>query len=82
MNSSTGTTPDFTRACAAMNNGLKTPSFQGSNDIVGGDYYFTYGDVLFIMLNTQGTKVEEHKKFIQETVAANPDMIMRIPVPR
>ena len=59
---------------------INTPNSSelGSNNIVGGDYYFTYGDVLFIMLNTQGTKVEEHKKFIQETVAANPDCKWRI----
>lgn len=32
----------------------------GDNDIVGGDYYFTYGDVLFMMLNTQDTNSAEH----------------------
>lgn len=43
----------------------------GSNKIVGGDYYFTYGDVLFMMLNTQDTNVTEHKQFIEQTVKAN-----------
>lgn len=50
----------------------------GSNKIVGGDYYFTYGDVLFIMLNTQDTNVTEHKQFIEETVAKNPDSKWRV----
>lgn len=50
----------------------------GSNGIAGGDYYYTYGDALFIMLNTQDTNAAEHKKFIEETVAANPDKTWRI----
>lgn len=50
----------------------------GSNDIVGGDYYYTYGDVLFIMLNTQDTNVAEHKEFIENTVANNPDCKWRV----
>lgn len=32
----------------------------GSNKVVGGDYYFKYGNALFIMLNTQDTNVAEH----------------------
>ena len=32
----------------------------GDNKKVGGDYYFTYGDVLFMMLNTQDTNSAEH----------------------
>lgn len=45
----------------------------GANGIVGGDYFFRYGDALFMMLNTQGSDVEEHKQFIAETVKANQD---------
>ena len=45
---------------------------------VGGDYYFTYGSVLFMMLNTQNTNVAEHKNFIEETVKANKDCTWRI----
>ncbi|WP_310605572.1 metallophosphoesterase family protein, partial [Anaerosporobacter sp.] len=45
---------------------------------VGGDYYFTYGSVLFMMLNTQDTNVAEHKNFIEETVKANKDCTWRI----
>lgn len=50
----------------------------GDNGYVGGDYYSTYGDALFIILNTQDTNVAEHKQFIEETVAANPDCKWRI----
>lgn len=50
----------------------------GSNDVVGGDYWFTYGSALFIMLNTQDTNVAEHKQFIEEAVAENPDCTWRI----
>lgn len=45
----------------------------GDNGTVGGDYWFRYGDVLFMVLNTQDTKNEEHQKFMEETVAANKD---------
>lgn len=50
----------------------------GSNGIVSGDYYFRYGDALFIMLNTQDTNVAEHKKFMEDTVSANPDCKWKI----
>jgi hypothetical protein len=39
----------------------------------GGDYYYTYNDALFIVLNTNSQNNEEHAQFIEETVAANPD---------
>lgn len=45
----------------------------GANEYVGGDYSFTYGDALFIMLNTQDTNSAEHGQFIKEAVEANPD---------
>lgn len=50
----------------------------GDNGYVGGDYYFTYEDALFIILNTQDTNVSEHKQFIEETVEKNKDCKWRI----
>lgn len=50
----------------------------GDNGVVGGDYYFTYGDVLFMMLNTQDTNTAEHIEFIQNTVAKNQDCKWKI----
>ena len=45
----------------------------GSNGVVGGDYYFTYGNALFLMLNTQNTNTAEHKQFIEQAIQACPD---------
>lgn len=42
-----------------------------------GDYYFTYGNSLFLFLNTQDTNVADHKEFIDAACAANPDVTWR-----
>ena len=39
----------------------------------GGDYYYSYGSGLFIVLNTNNYNVAEHEKTIQEAVASDPD---------
>ena len=39
----------------------------------GGNYYFTYGDALFMVLNTNNTNGATHRAFIEETIAAVPD---------
>ena len=57
---------------------IANASSLGDNGYVGGDYYFTYGDALFMILNTQDTNVEEHRQFIESTTAANPDCKWRI----
>lgn len=36
----------------------------------GGDYYFSYGNALFIMINTNNTNVEEHASFIKKACAS------------
>jgi len=46
----------------------------------GGDYYYTYNDALFIVLNTNSRDNEEHVQFIEETVVANPDAIWKFVV--
>ncbi len=50
----------------------------GSNGVVGGDYFFSYGPALFMMLNTQDTNVAEHKQFMEQAIAENPDCTWRI----
>lgn len=45
-----------------------------------GDYYFTYGNVLFLMINAQNDDTEEHRKFIEETIRKNEDCRWRIVV--
>ena len=52
----------------------------GDNGVVGGDYWFTYGSALFLMLNTQDTNAAEHKQFIEQAIAANPDCTWRVVV--
>lgn len=46
----------------------------------GEDYYFTYGDTIFLMLNTNNTTVEEHDEFIKEALSSNRDIRWRIVV--
>lgn len=44
----------------------------------GGDYYYTYGDTLFMVLNTNSASNASHNTFMEETVAANPNFKWRI----
>lgn len=39
----------------------------------GGDYYYSYGDTLFISLNSNSRNVEEHRQLMKETVASHED---------
>ena len=39
----------------------------------GSDFYFNYGDVLFISLNSNNRNQEEHRTFMKKAVASNPD---------
>lgn len=39
----------------------------------GGDYYYSYGDSLFISLNSNSRNVEEHRTLMNEAVASHPD---------
>lgn len=40
----------------------------GSLTYVPGDYYYTYGDTLFINLNSNNTNSNEHKEFIEKAI--------------
>jgi predicted phosphodiesterase len=45
----------------------------------GGDYWFTYGDALFIDLNLQGKdNSDDHITFIKDTIKENPDAKWKI----
>ena len=39
----------------------------------GGDYYYSYGDTLFISLNSNSSNVEEHRQLMKEAVASHED---------
>ncbi len=44
----------------------------------GGDYYYSYGEGLFIVINTNNYNVAEHEKTIQEAVKSDPDAAWRV----
>ncbi|SHI22611.1 Purple acid Phosphatase, N-terminal domain [Sporobacter termitidis DSM 10068] len=44
----------------------------------GGDYYYSYGDGLFVVLNTNNYNVAEHEATLKEAVASNPGAKWRI----
>lgn len=56
--------------------------YGSSDDSVTGDedYYFTYGNALFMVLNTNSSSIAEHQTFIEETIAQNEDCTWRVVV--
>ena len=44
----------------------------------GGDYYYSYGDGLFIVLNTNNYNVAEHADTIKEAVESDPNAAWRV----
>ena len=44
----------------------------------GGDAWFVYNNVLFILLNSNNTSTQEHKAFMEAAIAANPDVSWKI----
>ncbi|WP_368044602.1 metallophosphoesterase [Bittarella massiliensis (ex Durand et al. 2017)] len=44
----------------------------------GSDYYFSYGDVLFIVLNSNNRNTAEHRQLMQKAVESHPDAKWRI----
>lgn len=41
--------------------------------MAGGDYYYSYGDALFIIINSNSDKFDEHARLVEEAVANHPD---------
>lgn len=39
----------------------------------GSDYYFSYGNVLFISLNSNNRNTVEHRELLKKAVESNPD---------
>lgn len=44
----------------------------------GGDYWFTYGSVLYLVLNSNDPSISEHDAFIRQALEANPDAGWRV----
>lgn len=60
-------------------------SFELSDDVytvghtaAGSDYYYTYGDVLFIVIDTNNYNCATHKAVIEKAIAENPDAKWRV----
>ncbi len=49
----------------------------GNYDHSGGNYYYTYGDSLFMHLNSNQTNAEEHIQFLEETIEATADQDLK-----
>ena len=56
---------------------MPNSSSLGKN-IAGGDYYFKYGNTLFLFLNTNNLNINEHKQFIENTLKKNEDVKWKI----
>lgn len=46
----------------------------------GGDYWFTYDNTLFMVLNTNGSSFTCHDEFMAEAIEANPDALWKVVV--
>jgi 3',5'-cyclic AMP phosphodiesterase CpdA len=57
----------------------KYGNFSAAPD-TGTDYYFTYGNALYMMLNSNDMNEEEHKQFMQDAIAKNPNVTWKIVV--
>ncbi|MBV4418707.1 cell wall-binding repeat-containing protein [Clostridium tyrobutyricum] len=57
------------------NNGFESDK---SNGTTGNDYYYVYGNTLFMMLNSNDINAEDHKAFMQQAIAANPNVKWKI----
>lgn len=48
--------------------------------IEGSDYWYTYNNVLFMVINSNNTSFAEHKAFMENAIAVNPDVDWKIAV--
>ena len=55
-------------------------SYQEEEDasIAGRDYYFTYGQTLFLVINTNNKNIETHETFMKDAIAQNQDCKFRV----
>ena len=57
----------------------QNPALGNSNN-AGGNYYFVYGDTLIMNLNSNNNNASQHAQYMEETIAANPDVKWKIVV--
>lgn len=46
--------------------------------VAGNDYYFSYGNALFVIINTNNYNCQTHKDLIEEALASNPDATWKV----
>lgn len=62
-------------------NHFNIPNLTGlGKDIAGEDYYFIYGNALYLFINTNNLNIGEHKKFVDEVVEKNKKIKWKIAV--
>lgn len=49
-----------------------------SASVAGDDYYFTYGNTLFVIIDTNNYNCQDHADLINEALEANPDVTWKI----
>ena len=52
---------------------------RGATD-AGGDYWYTYNNVLFMDINSNNRSTAEHKAFMEDAIAQNPDVTWKVVV--
>ena len=58
---------------------FNTPNQSGlGQTTAGSDYYYRYGNTLFIILNSNSKKISEHKEFIENAIKLNEDATWRV----
>lgn len=50
----------------------------GTSTTAGSDYWFVYNNVLFMVINSNNMSIAAHKAFLEEAIAANPDVDWKI----
>lgn len=65
-----------TASSAAYNEHFNLPNESRNKGITkaGSDYWFVYENTLFIDINSNNRSAAEHKAFIEEAIAANPNV--------
>ena len=53
---------------------LPNESTELGTTTAGGDYWFVYNNTLFMGINSNDQSTSEHKEFMEEAIAANPDV--------
>ena len=52
----------------------------GGRGYTGEDHYFSYGNTLFMMINSFSSKIAEHKQAMEQAIASHPDAKWRVVV--